>query len=71
MGSQQAQELYKQRAATTECVNAQARKRGLLRMPVRGLAKILTCGHLWRSRVTSNFSMAAACLAPSIRLGRR
>ena len=28
------------RAATAECVNAQARNRGLLRMPVRGLAKV-------------------------------
>lgn len=40
MGSAEAQELYKQRAATAECVNAQARNRGLLRMPVRGLVKV-------------------------------
>lgn len=31
--------VYKQRAATAECVNALARNRGLQRMPVRGLGK--------------------------------
>jgi hypothetical protein len=40
MASDAAKEIYKQRAATAECVNAQARNRGLLRMPVRGLSKV-------------------------------
>jgi len=40
MGSDAARELYKERAATAECVNAQARNRGLLRLPVRGLTKV-------------------------------
>jgi len=40
MASDEAKELYKQRAATAECVNAQARNRGLQRMPVRGLKKV-------------------------------
>jgi hypothetical protein len=40
MGSEEAQELYKQRAAVAECVNAQSRNRGLLQMPVRGLPKV-------------------------------
>ena len=40
MGKDTAGEIYKHRAATAECVNAQARNRGLLRMPVRGLAKV-------------------------------
>ena len=40
MASDDAKELYKQRAATAECVNAQARNRGLLRMPVRSLPKV-------------------------------
>ena len=40
MGSEGAAEIYRQRAATAECVNAQARNRGLLKMPVRGLAKM-------------------------------
>ena len=40
MGTADAQALYKQRAATAECVNAQARNRGLWRFPVRGLVKV-------------------------------
>jgi excinuclease UvrABC nuclease subunit len=40
MASDEAKERYKARAATAECVNAQARNRGLIRMPVRGLAKV-------------------------------
>lgn len=40
MASEEAKTLYKQRAATAECVNAQARNRGLQRMPVRGLNKV-------------------------------
>ena len=40
MASDEAKELYKRRAATAECVNAQARNRGLQRMPVRGLKKV-------------------------------
>jgi transposase len=39
MGTPQAQEIYKQRAATAECVNAQARNRGLHQFVVRGLEK--------------------------------
>jgi IS5 family transposase len=40
MNSDAARAIYKNRAATAECVNAQARNRGLLRMPVRGLARV-------------------------------
>ncbi len=40
MGTEQAKEIYKQRAATAECVNAQARNRGLVRLLVRGLQKV-------------------------------
>lgn len=39
MASDEAREIYKLRAATAECANAQARNRGLLRLPVRGLIK--------------------------------
>jgi hypothetical protein len=35
-----AQEIYKDRAATAECVHAQARNRGLVRLLVRGLRKV-------------------------------
>lgn len=40
MGSDHAKAVYKQRAATAELVNAQARNRGLLRLPVRGVEKV-------------------------------
>ncbi len=40
MARDEARALYKRRAATAECVNAQARNRGLQRMPVRGLNKV-------------------------------
>jgi transposase len=40
MGSEQAKTIYKDRAATAECVNAQARNRGLTRLLVRGKAKV-------------------------------
>ena len=39
MGSDAAQAVYRLRAATAECANAQARNRGLVRFTVRGLAK--------------------------------
>jgi hypothetical protein len=39
MGSEVAKEIYKQRAATAECVNAIARGRGLTQFLVRGLNK--------------------------------
>ena len=39
MGTDEAKALYKERAATAECVNAQARNRGLVLLPVRGLKK--------------------------------
>lgn len=39
MGTDQAKELYKDRAATAECVNAIARNRGLQRFGVRGREK--------------------------------
>jgi len=40
MGTEQAKAIYRQRAQTVECVNAQTRNRGLLRLLVRGLAKV-------------------------------
>src|SRR5215210_6390629 len=40
MATDQAQVIYKDRAATAECVNAQARNRGLVRLLVRGLTKV-------------------------------
>jgi len=41
MGTDDAKELYKQRAATAECVNAQGRAHGLTQLLVRGNEKVL------------------------------
>jgi transposase len=40
MGTEAAKEIYKERAATAECVNAIARNRGLQQFNVRGLTKV-------------------------------
>jgi len=40
MGTDQAKAIYKERAATAECCNAQARNRGLRQFLVRGLDKV-------------------------------
>ena len=40
MGTEDAKTLYKERAATAECVNALARERGLIRLRVRGKTKV-------------------------------
>ena len=40
MATDEAKEIYKQRASTAECSNAQARNRGLQRFLVRGLRKV-------------------------------
>ncbi len=63
MASPEAKEIYKQRAATAECVNAQARNRGLLRMPVRGLAKVRAVVGLF---VLAHNLMRMAALAPQL-----
>lgn len=42
MATPEAKEIYKQRAATAECVNAIARNRGLQRLLVRGQRKVKT-----------------------------
>src|SRR4051812_43434339 len=40
MGTPEAKAIYKERAATSECVNAQARNRGLQQLTVRGIEKV-------------------------------
>jgi transposase len=40
MATEEAKTLYKDRAATAECVNAQARNRNLVLLPVRGKKKV-------------------------------
>ena len=63
MGSEEAKALYKQRAATAECVNAQPRNRGLQRLPVRGLAKVRCVALLFA--LTHNL-MRTVALAPQL-----
>ena len=48
MGGEAAKAVYRQRAATAECANAQCRNRGLLRLLVRGIEKARTVG-LWHA----------------------
>ena len=62
MGTPEAQKIYRERASTAECVNAQARNRGLRRTFVRGLNKVRSI-LLW-------FALAHNCLrAAALRRG--
>ena len=63
MGTPEAQTLYKERAATAECVNAQTRNRGLLRLLVRGLTKVRAIA-LWHA-LAHNLSRTFALRAPA------
>jgi transposase len=47
MATDEAKTIYRQRAATAECVNALARNRGLQRFLVRGLRKVKAVGLLY------------------------
>ena len=47
MADNDIKDVYKQRAATAECVNALARNRGLQRVPVRGLGKVRAVAYLY------------------------
>jgi len=46
MRTDEAKEIYKERASTAECVNANARKNGLTNLLTRGLPKALGCALL-------------------------
>ena len=63
MNTDAARAIYRDRAATAECVNAQARNRGLLRMPVRGLAKVRCVARLF---ALAHNLMRMALLAPEL-----
>jgi Transposase DDE domain len=63
MGTPEAQGLYKARAATAECVNAQARNRGLVRLLVRGLAKVRAIA-LWQALAHNLMRTLALRAAP-------
>lgn len=60
MGTERAQEIYKDRAATAERTNADLKQwRGLDSLPVRGIGKVL-CVALW-SAITFNLLRWAEC----------
>ncbi len=63
MNTDEARAIYKDRAATAECVNAQARNRGLQRMPVRGLTKVRSVVGLF---VLAHNLLRMAELAPQL-----
>ncbi len=64
MGQPEAQvSTVSDRAATAECVNAQARNRGLTRMPVRGLPKIRSLALLY---ALAHNLMRAVALMPEL-----
>lgn len=63
MATDEAKGIYKFRAATAECVNAQARNRGLVLLPVRGRAKV-KCVALWFALAHNLMRMAK--LAPQL-----
>ena len=64
MGSDEAKANYKQRAATAECVNAQARNRGLRQFLVRGNEKVRAV-LLWYA-LAHNLMRAARPMAPPL-----
>jgi transposase len=68
MGTDEAKALYKLRAATAECVNAQARNRGLQRMPVRGRAKVRCVALLYA--LAHNLMRTVALVPDVLGLGR-
>jgi hypothetical protein len=63
MGTPQAQAIYRDRAATAECANAQARNHGLQRMPMRGLLKAKSTALL---HALAHNLRRMAVLAPSL-----
>ena len=63
MGTPEAQLIYRDRAATAECVHAQARNRGLTHMPVRGLPKVRCIALLY---ALAHNLMRTVALAPQL-----
>ena len=63
MATEEAKAIYKDRAAVAECVNAQARNRGLTRLLVRGKAKVRGIVLLY---ALAHNLMRMAALAPQL-----
>jgi hypothetical protein len=64
MGTEEAKAIYKERASTAECVDALARGRGLIRLVVRGLAKVKSIA-LWHA-LAHNVMRGAALRAAAV-----
>ena len=63
MGSEEGKAVYKERAATSETLNADLKThRGLARLTVRGLGKV-TCVVLWSALAYNVLHFAAALSA--------
>lgn len=58
MGTEKAKEIYEDRAANKKCVNTFARRRGLVQLVVRGLAKVRAVA-LWMALAHNVRRMAA------------
>jgi len=68
MGTPEAKQIYRLRAATAECVNAQARNRGLQQFRVRGLNKVrIVC--LWYALAHNVLRMAALRAVGEVKAG--
>jgi transposase len=69
MKTEEAKELYKERAATAECVNALARERGLTRLRVRGRIKVrcVLLLHALAHNLMRTFSLAPELLGFGVR----
>jgi hypothetical protein len=66
MGTDEAKAIYRERAATAECVNALARNRGLQRFLVRGLRKVKAIA-LWYA-LAHNLMRAVALRAAAAQM---
>jgi transposase len=67
MGTEQAKAIYKDRAASAECVNALARNRGLRQLPVRGRLKAKAIA-LWYA-IAHNLRRAVSLRAAPVAQG--
>jgi hypothetical protein len=69
MDTEEAKAIYKERAATAECVNAHARNRGLCQFRVRGTAKVrcVLLFHALAQNLTRTFALVPELLG--LRIG--
>ena len=65
MATEPAKAIYKERAATAECINALTRRRGLILLSVRGVVKVKAIA-LWHA-LAHNLLRAAALRASALR----